>query len=558
MMADAFERRGNRRRGTIDRRQFLGYASAGTAMALAGPLAVAGLDLQTESPAPAPASTPPFELDEMTLSQLGDGLRSGRFTSRSLTEAYLARIDAIDKKGPAINAVIELNPDALAIAAAADQERKEKGARGPLHGIPVLIKDNIDTADRMHTTAGSLALAGNIAPKDSFVAHRLREAGAVIIGKTNLSEWANFRSSHSTSGWSGRGGLTRSPYALDRNPCGSSSGTGSAIAANLAAVGVGSETDGSVVCPSSASGLAGIKPTLGLIGRSGIIPIAHSQDTAGPMARTVTDAAILLGALAGVDDRDPSTARSKGKAHPDYTKFLDPNGLRGARIGVARKFFGFNDQVDRVMAEAIDVMKRLGATIVDPADMATTGKYDDSELEVLLYEFKADLNKYLAGLSPDVKTRTLADLIKFNEENREREMPYFGQELFEKAEKKGPLTSEKYRKALARNHRMSRTEGIDAVIAKHKLTAVIAPTGGPVWLTDLANGDHFTGGFSTPSAVAGYPHITVPAGQAFGLPVGLSFFAGAWSEPVLIRLAYSFEQATRARQKPQFLPTIRL
>jgi amidase len=558
-MADEVKDQNPQDRGSIDRRRFLGYATVGTAVALAAPLTAGRLDEQTGPAAPASGtSATPFELEEVTLAQLDEGLRSGRHTSRALTEAYLARMDAIDKKGPAINAVIELNPDAIAIAESLDRERKEKSARGPLHGIPVLIKDNIETADRMHTTAGSLALADNIASRDSFVARRLREAGAVLIGKTNLSEWANFRSTHSTSGWSGRGGQTRNPYVLDRNPCGSSSGTGSGIAANLAAVGVGSETDGSVVCPSSASGLVGIKPTLGLISRSGIIPIAHSQDTAGPMARTVTDAAILLGVLAGIDDRDPITARSKGKAQADYTKFLDPNDLKGARIGVGRKYFGFNDHVDRLMTEAIDVIKRLGATIVDPADMATTGKYDDSETEVLLYEFKADVNKYLGGLSPNVKTRTLADLIKFNEENRDREMPYFGQELFEKAQKKGPLTSEKYRKALARNHRMSRTQGIDAVIARHKLDAVIAPTGGPVWPTDLVNGDHFTGGYSTASAVAGYPHITVPAGQAFGLPVGLSFFAGAWSEPVLIRLAYAFEQATKARRGPQFLATARL
>ena len=483
----------------------------------------------------------PFELEEITLAELQDGLRSGRFTSRALTEAYLARIDAIDKRGPAINAIIELNPDALDIASRLDGE---KTRRGPLHGIPVLIKDNIDTADRMHTTAGSLALADNIAPRDSYVAQRLRAAGAVIIGKTNLSEWANFRSTHSTSGWSGRGGLTHNPYVLDRNACGSSSGTGAGISANLAAIGVGTETDGSVVCPSSASGLVGIKPTLGLILGNGIIPIAHSQDTAGPMCRTVTDAAILLGAL--------------GTKNIDYTKSLDRNGLEGARIGVARKFFGFNDQVDALMKTSIDVMKQLGATIIDPADMATTGKYDDSELDVLLYEIKTDLNKYLSGLSPAVKPRTLADLIKFNEENRTREMPYFGQELFERAEKKGPLTSEKYKKALAKNHRMSRAEGIDAVIKQHKLDAIIAPTGGPVWTTDLVNGDHFTGGYSTPSAVAGYPHVTVPAGYVFGLPVGLSFFAGAWTEPTLIKFAYGFEQATNARRKPEFLATARL
>jgi amidase len=513
---------------SIDRRTFITFTGLGAAGAL--------LARQT----PQPSSAPPLEIEEITLAELQEGLRSGRFTSRGLTEAYLGRIDAIDKRGPAINAVIEINPDALAIAAEMDRTP----SRGPLHGIPVLIKDNIDTADRMHTTAGSLALADSIAPHDSAVAKKLREAGAVIIGKTNLSEWANFRSTHSTSGWSGRGGQTRNPYVLDRNPCGSSSGTGAGIAANFAAVGVGTETDGSVVCPSSASGLVGIKPTLGLISGAGTVPIAHSQDTAGPMCRTVADAATLLSVLS-----------DKPR---DYTKSLDANGLRGARIGVARKFFGINDSSDAIMKSAIDVIKGLGATIVDPSDMATSGKYDDTEQEVLLYEFKTDLNKYLSGLSASIKTRTLADLIKFNEANRDREMPYFGQELFEKAEKKGPLTEEKYKKALARNHRLSRQEGIDAVLKKHKLDAIIAPTGGPVWPTDLINGDHYTGGYSTASAVAGYPHITVPAGLAYGLPVGLSFFAGALSEPTLIKFAYAFEQATKARRKPGFLPTLRL
>jgi len=530
---------------SLDRRSFLGYAALGTAVALARPVVTSAAE----------ATVPPFELEEMSVAELREGMRSGRFTSRSLTAAYLKRIDDVDKSGPSINSIIELNPDALSIAESLDAERKAKGERGPLHGIPVLIKDNIDTADRMHTTAGSLALADSIALRDAFVAQRLREAGAVIIGKTNLSEWANFRSTHSTSGWSGRGGQTHNPYVLDRNPCGSSSGTGAGIAANLAAIGVGTETDGSVVCPSSANGLVGIKPTLGLISRAGIIPIAHSQDTAGPMCRSVADAAALLGALAGVDPRDKATSASRGKSHADYTKFLDPDGLKGARIGVARQYFGFNDRVDALMRDAIDVIKRLGATIVDPTDMATSGKYDETETLVLQYEFKADLNKYLAGLSPNVKSRTLKDLIKFNEENRDREMPYFGQEQFEKSQGKGPLTDEKYKKALAKNHRLSRAEGIDAVLAKHKIDAVIAPTGGPVWPTDLLNGDHFTGGYSTASAVAGYPHVTVPAGLVFGLPVGLSFFAGAWSEPALIKFAYAFEQATKARRKPGFLAT---
>lgn len=538
----------------INRRTFIGVTAGGAAAAILAPGSVA----QQSAPAPAAAAVPEFELDEMTTAEMQQAMRSGRFSSHALTAAYLSRIDAIDKRGPAINAVIELNPDALAIADAMDRERKDGKVRGPLHGIPVLIKDNIDTADRMHTTAGSLALADSIAPRDSFVAQRLREAGAVIIGKTNLSEWANYRSTHSTSGWSGRGGQTRNPYVLDRNPCGSSSGTGSGISANLAAVGIGTETDGSIVCPSTSNGIVGIKPTLGLVSRSGIIPISHSQDTAGPMARSVTDVAILLGALTGIDDRDAITANSKGHAHTDYTKFLNPLALAGVRIGVARKYFGFNDHVDALMKDSIDVLKRLGAVVVDPADVVTTGKFDDSEGDVLSYEFKADLNKYLAALAPNVRSRTLADLIRFNEQNRDREMPYFGQELFEKSEERGPLTDPKYKKALEKDHRLSRTEGIDATLKKHNVEALIAPTGGPVWPTDLVNGDHFTGGYSSASAVAGYPHITVPAGFVFGLPIGLSFFAGAWSEPKLISFAYAFEQATKARKKPQFVPTLNL
>ena len=511
-------------------------------------LSVLGIAGLAARPLFADSSAPTVE--EMTLASM-----RGSMSARQFTEIYLQRIRDIDQAGPRINSIIEVNPDALDIA---DRLDKETVKRGPLHGVPVVIKDNIDTADRMKTTAGSLALEENIAQRDAFIVKRLREAGAVIIAKTNLSEWANFRSTKSTSGWSGRGGQTRNPYALDRNCCGSSSGTGAAIAANLAAVGVGTETDGSIVCPSSACGLVGIKPTLGLVSRSGIIPIAHSQDTAGPMARTVTDAAILLGILAGVDERDPITLTSKGKAEADYTKFLDRDGLRGARIGVARKFFGINQSTDAVMRHAIDVLRQLGATIVDPADMTTGGQYDDSEMEVLLYEFKADLNKYLAALQPQVKTRTLADLIKFNEENHEREMPYFGQELFERAQKKGPLTSPAYKKALAKNHRLTRAEGIDAALAKHKVDALIAPTGGPVWPTDLINGDHYTGGYSSASAVAGYPHVTVPAGEVLGLPVGLSFFAGAWSEGKLIRYAYAFEQATKARRVPRFLERVAL
>ena len=514
---------------------------------------------QSPSSRPAPFPVKAFDLEEATISDLQAGMKSGQYTARSVAERYLGRIDELDKCRPAINAVIEINPDALAIADALDKERRNRGARGPLHGIPVLIKDNIDTADRMMTTAGSLALLGSIAERDAFVAQRLREAGAVILGKTNLSEWANFRSSHSTSGWSGRGGQTRNPYVLDRSPCGSSSGSGAAAAANLCAIAVGTETDGSVTCPSSMNGLVGIKPTLGLISRSGIIPIAHSQDTAGPMTRTLTDAAILLGVMAGIDANDAVTKESTGKAQVDYTKFLDPNGLRGARIGVARKYFGFSEPVDKLMAAAIDTMKHLGAEIIDPADISTTGKFADSENEVLLHEFKADLNAYLERLGPKAPVHSLKEIIDFNEKNAAKEMPYFGQDLMIKAQGKGPLTTPAYLKALKQNHDLARTRGIDAIMGKHRLDALIAPTAPPAWPIDLPNGDHFPGGdFTGPAAVAGYPHITVPAGYVFGLPVGLSFAGRAFSEPVLIRLTYAFEQATKLRKPPRFLPSVDL
>jgi len=498
----------------------------------------------------------PFELDEITISALQDGMKSGKFTARSLVEKYSARIGEIDKTGPAINSVIELNPDALSIAEALDQERKAKGPRGPLHGIPVFIKDNIDTADRMMTTAGSLALVGSKPAKDSFVAQQLRRAGAVILGKTNLSEWANIRSSHSTSGWSGRGGLTRNPYAVDRNPCGSSSGSGAGVSANLCAAAIGTETDGSIVCPSSSNGIAGIKPTVGLVSRSGIIPISHSQDGAGPMCRTVRDAAILLGALTGADSNDPATAASQGKAFTDYSRFCDPNGLKGARIGVARKYFGFNDAVDSLMEHALDAMKKQGATLVDPADVETLGKFDESELLVFMYELKADLNTYLANLGPDAPVHTLKEIIDFNDRNRQKEMPYFGQDLLIKAEAKGPLTEKAYLDALEKNHQFARIDGIDATMDKYHLDAIVAPTGGPAWITDLINGDHVAGGSSNAAAVAGYPNLNVTAGFISGLPVGLSFFGRAWSEPALIRLAFSFEQTVMARQAPRFLSTV--
>jgi amidase len=529
----------------MKRRDFIKNTAITSALALAYPRVLTSARPKSFRPSS-------FELDEVTISELQQGMASGKYTSRGLVKKYLDRIDDIDKHGPAINSVIELNPDALSIAEALDRERKAKGARGPLHGIPILIKDNIDTADRMKTSAGSLALLNSRPHQDAFVVQRLRAAGAVILGKTNLSEWANFRSNNSTSGWSARGGQTKNPYVLSRNPCGSSSGSGAAPAANLCAAAIGTETDGSVVCPSSANSLVGIKPTVGLLSRAGIIPISHSQDTAGPMARTVRDAAILLGALVGVDPRDSETKNAAGKFRTDYTQFLLADGLKGARLGIARKYFGFSDAVDRLLNGLIDQMKQMGATIVDPADIPTSGKFDQSELEVLLYEFKADLNSYLANTGGDVP-RSLKELIAFNEAHREQEMPIFGQDLFVKAEAKGPLSSKEYRAALQKNHLLTRGQGIDFVMKKNRLDALIAPTGGPAWPTDWLNGDHFKGGYSSASAVAGYPHITVPAGYVSGLPIGLSFFGDAWSEPTLIRLAYAFEQATKARRPPEFV-----
>jgi amidase len=507
-----------------------------------------------------PVQVPSFALEEATIDELQTRLRDGRDTSQSLVQQYLERIDAIDQRGPALNAVIELNPDAMAIAAQLDAERKNGRVRGPLHGMPVLIKDNIDTADRMHTTAGSLALADSIAPRDSWVAARLREAGAIILGKTNLGEWANFRSTHSTSGWSGRGGQTHNPYALDRTPSGSSSGSGSAAAASYCAVAIGTETDGSVTSPSAAAGLVGIKPTVGLIGRSGIVPISHSQDTAGPMARTVRDAAILLGALTGVDSRDAATRASAGRSHTDYTSVLDREGLRGARIGVARQHFtGYSPATDKVFEAALDLIKQKGATIVDPADIVTAGKADDSEFDVLLYEFKADLNAYLGQLRPNVAVRSLADVIAFNSRNAARELKFFGQEIMEMAEKKGALTEKKYLDELSSNHRLMRAQGIDATVRKHKLDAIVAPTQGPADLIDLVNGDAGgRGSFTSPAAVAGYPHVTVPMGFVHGLPVGVSFVGPAWSEAMLLKLAYAFEQAAPARRKPTYSATVDL
>jgi amidase len=493
-------------------------------------------------------------MDELTITQLQDAMKSGELTARVLTEYYLQRIDEIDRCGPALNAVIELNPDALDIADRRDAERRQGVVCGPLHGIPILIKDNIDTADRMQTTAGSLALLGATPTRDAFLVERLRAGGAVLLGKTNLSEWANYRSTRSSSGWSSRGGQTRNPHVLDRTPRGSSSGSGVAVAASLCAAAIGTETDGSIVYPAAANGIVGLKPTMGLVSRSGVVPIAHSQDTAGPMARSVADVAVLLDALTGCDPRDAATRESR--PYDDYTAFLDKGGLRGARIGVARNLFSRDARVNHIMEEAIEAIADLGAEVIDAADIATVGQFDDSKSTVLSYEFKADLNAYLAGRGPDVRVKTLAQLIAYNEAHVEAIMPYFGQERLLQAQERGALTDDAYLQALAQNHRLTRAEGIDATLQKHRLDAIIAPTGGPAWVVDLVNGDYPGGGCSSLPAVAGYPHITVPAGFIHDLPVGISFFAGAWQEPALIKFAYAFEQETQARRLPRFLATV--
>jgi amidase len=517
---------------------------------------IVGLLVQRQTPVPPQPA--PFDLQEATITDLQQRMARGDETARSLTQKYLARIDAVDRQGPMLHSVIELNPEALAIADTLDAERRAGRVRGPLHGIPILIKDNIATGDRMLTTAGSLALANAPAPRDAFIVQRLRAAGAIVLGKTNLSEWANFRSTRSTSGWSARGGQTKNPYALDRNPSGSSSGSAVAVATSLAAAAIGTETDGSIVSPSSNASLVGIKPTLGRVSRTGIVPIAHSQDTAGPIARTVADALTLLDVISGRDPDDAAAdARADEPIAPRVT--LDGKALAGARIGVVRnRLFGSSAPADQLADSAIAEMRRLGAVIVDPANIPTLGKFDDSEFEVLLYEFKADLPKYLQTLGPQAPAHSLADLIAFNRGHAHEELTYFGQEIMEQAETKKTLASPDYAAALAKNHRLSRTEGIDAVMRKYRLDALIAPTGGPAWLTDLVNGDGGTAsapGPSTVAAVAGYPHITVPMGFFRGLPIGLSFFGTAWSEPTLIRIAYAFEQATHHRKPPTFAPT---
>ncbi len=491
-------------------------------------------------------------MHERSIHELQRMLAQGVYSTRTLTQRYLARLDALDQRGPTLNAVIERNPDVLDIATALDRERQEQGPRGPLHGIPVLIKDNIDTADKMMTTAGSLALVGNYAAQDAFVIAKLRAAGAVILGKTNLSEWANFRSTRSSSGWSSRGGRTRNPYALDRNPSGSSSGSGVAVAANFCAAAIGTETDGSIISPSAMNGIVGFKPTVGLVSRRGIIPIAQSQDTAGPMTRTVMDAAIVLSALVGVDPADPATTASEAHLQRDYTAGLEKEGLRGARIGIARNFFGFHEGVDAVMEASIRALKAAGAVVIDPVDLQNARLAREPEWQTLQYEFKAGLDAYLATVGPAVAVHSLAEVIAFNEANRERVMPYFEQELHLMSQAKATLDDEEYKKLTVLKQRLTRTEGIDAVMQAHSLDAIMAPSNGPAWVTDLLTGDRFLGGSSTPAAVAGYPSITVPAGYLHGLPIGVSFFAGAWQDATVLRVAYAFEQATQVRIPPQF------
>lgn len=537
------------------------HAASGTVSTMPRILLCTLLILAVPAPAlaAAPAATAPAPATSAaawnaTASRLQARLAAGDTTSLALVRMYIERIARIDQAGPDINAVIELNPDALSIARRRDQARAAGKAHGRLFGIPVLIKDNIDTGDSMQTSAGSLALVGAPAQRDATVAARLRAAGMVILGKTNLSEWANFRSTRSTSGWSGRGGQTRNPYVLDRSPCGSSSGSGAAVAAGLATVALGTETDGSVICPSAANGLVGIKPTLGLVSRAGIVPISHNQDTAGVMARSVRDAAAVLSVIAGSDPRDPATADANRHA-TDYTRFLVPGALKGKRIGVVRQLAGYDPDVDHLLDRTVAVLRAAGATVIDPVKLPNVGRYGNDETTVLLYDFKHDINAYLAtrhGLA----VHSLHDLIAFDRAHARAEMPWFGQELFLQAEAKGPLTDPAYVQALARAKRLSGPEGIDAALRAHHLDALLAPTQGPAWVIDPVNGDHATGAAYSPAAVAGYPSITVPAGLVHGLPVGMLFFAGKWSEPTLLAIAYGFEQATHAWRPPQFLPTV--
>jgi amidase len=537
----------------LDRRAFLGGIAATGTLAMATPAMVARAD--ERAPAFRPRGPGQDEVAEASITELGGRMAAGATTAVALTRTYLSRIESIDRSGPTLRSVIEVNPDAEAIAAELDRERAAGNVRGPLHGIPVLVKDNLDSGDRMETSAGSLALLGGRPTRDSEVVARLRAAGAILLGKTNLSEWANIRSEHSSSGWSGRGGQTKNPYVLDRNPCGSSSGSGAAIAASLAAAAIGTETNGSIVCPSNANGLVGIKPTLGLVSRRGIVPIAHSQDTAGPMARTVTDALLILAAIVGADPEDAITTTARS-VDLDPAKVLDPKALAGARLGVARNYLGFHPKVDAVFEQSLAALRAAGAEIVDPIDLATPREYGGDSYTVLLYELKADLAAYLATRPAGVKVRTLADVIAFNDAHADAEMPIFGQDIFLLAESKGPLTDQAYLDALAKAKRLAGPEGIDRVCSEHQLDAIIAMTGGPAWVTDWVNGDHFGGGCSSPAAVAGYPHVTVPAGFVHGLPVGLSFFGPAFTDARQISLAYAFETATTARRAPGYLPHV--
>ena len=551
---------GDARGEGVRRRDLVGLGAAAVgALALGcqqsaeGPTGGAGSGAESAS-----TSRGAFELEEMTIVELEEAMSAGRHTSESVTKLYLDRIEAMDRQGPMLRSIIEVNPDALTIARELDQERAAGTLRGPLHGVPIVLKDNVATADNTTTTAGSLALEGASASSDSPVAAKLREAGAVLLAKANLSEWANFRSNASSSGWSSRGGQCANPYALDRNPCGSSSGTGASVSANFAAAGIGTETNGSIVCPSSANGLVGIKPTVGLVSRAGIIPIAETQDTAGPMARSVADAAVVLGALVGVDESDPATAASEGNYHTDYTQFLDVDGLQGARIGVGREFFGFNPRVDALLEGALQVLADRGAVLVDPVEIPNRQQIGRAGYTVLLYEFKAGVNAYLESLGDLAPVRTLSEVIEFNEGNRDRAMPYFGHDILVAANETTDLEASEYKEALATVRRYSREEGLDVTLRENRLDAIMAPTGGPAWTTDLVNGDHFSGGSSSPAAQSGYANVTVPMGYVFGLPVGVSFFGGPWSEPTLIRIAYAFEQATKHRVAPRFLPTAEL
>lgn len=529
------------------RREFVGTIAAGAV----------GIAVTTSEPTRASTQTsvPDFPFAEATIEDLQKAMASGATTSTQLVEMYVTRLEAIDRSGPNLRSIIELNQDAASIAKAMDAERASKGARGPLHGIPILVKDNIDTADTMATTAGSLAMVGGKPARDAHIITRLREAGAVLLGKSNLSEWANFRSTRSTSGWSARGGQCRNPYALDRNPSGSSSGSGAAVAASLCAVAVGTETDGSIVSPASSCGIVGIKPTLGLVSRAGIIPIAHSQDTAGPMTRTVKDAAALLEAMVGEDPRDVLTREARAKWQGGLAASFDPNGLKGARIGIVRNQVGNNPGVKKLVDEAVDAMTKAGAFPID-VTIPTVSEIGGPEFEVLLYEFKADLNAYLAGLGPSAPVKSLAAVIDYNSAHADREMPIFGQEILVMAQGKGPLTDPAYKKALASCRRLSRTLGIDRALTQHKLTALAAPSSDPAWLTDPISGDHYLGGSSTLAAVAGYPSVSVPMGAVYGLPVGLSFFGKAFSDATMVKYAYAFEQLTRHRTPPKYLATV--